>query len=248
MAIRPNVLYPSQTYAPGAGYPYGRARNESNPGDRDGYPLEEQWVQDLQGFLQAILAQSGTVPNDIPDSASASQYMSGLRELLATRNEFAALNAAYYTAFSLRVPTFSGRLVDRFASAGFDWRQDNVDNNGAVYCQLLGLTNNMRILSIGCTVSHDGGHVGLPTSMPTLGLFYRAADSDTLTQVSTWQSDTSATVGAYEARHSILLNLGGGHLVDASREYFVAFRGETGANSETGLRFRAANAAVIRIV
>jgi len=80
MAISLTVKYPGQIDTDGA-YPYGKPRNRSAPGATDGTPLEEAWMQDLHGFLQAILGADGATPSGTPDSGSSSQYFVALRRL-----------------------------------------------------------------------------------------------------------------------------------------------------------------------
>jgi hypothetical protein len=89
MALNPAAKYPGQinTGDP-AGYPYGRARNETTPGDRNGTPWEEAHVSDLWGFEQAMLSAAGIVPSGTPDKVGASQYLEALR-WIATHTVFA---------------------------------------------------------------------------------------------------------------------------------------------------------------
>jgi hypothetical protein len=88
MALDPSTKYPGQilTSDP-VGYPYGRPRNESGTGARNGTPLEEAWVSDLWGFLQAILLQAGITPSGTADKVGASQYLEAL-EYIATHTDF----------------------------------------------------------------------------------------------------------------------------------------------------------------
>ena len=86
MAIQPSAVYPAQTLVDG-GYPHGRARNELVPGDGIGTPLEERWVNDLWGFLQALLAApaSPIAPNGTPDAVGSSQYLEAIQALINAR-------------------------------------------------------------------------------------------------------------------------------------------------------------------
>jgi hypothetical protein len=91
MSLNPSTSYPGQidTTAP-ADYPYGKAQNESVAGASDGTPLEKAWVNDLWGFLQAVLAAAGITPSGTPDKVGASQYLQGLQLIFA--KAFAAYN------------------------------------------------------------------------------------------------------------------------------------------------------------
>jgi hypothetical protein len=79
VAIDPSAKYPGQVdVSDPTGYPNGAARNESTPGDRNGFPLEKDWVNDLLGFLQALLSNAGAAPSGTPDKVGASQYLDAL--------------------------------------------------------------------------------------------------------------------------------------------------------------------------
>jgi hypothetical protein len=80
MAIIPSDEYPGQTAAD-VDYPHGKARNRITPGDGTGTPLEELWVNDLWGFLQALLAAAGATPSGTPDKVGASQYLDAIQKL-----------------------------------------------------------------------------------------------------------------------------------------------------------------------
>lgn len=89
MALAPKDLYPGQVdETDAAGYPHGKARNESIPGiSRDGTPYEAAWVSDLWGFLQALLAAPATPiqPSNTPDKVGASQYLDALKAIIDER-------------------------------------------------------------------------------------------------------------------------------------------------------------------
>jgi hypothetical protein len=78
MAIIPQVLYAGQTISGDAEYPLGKARNITTTGDGTGTPLEKDWVNDLWGFLQALLDAAGIEASGNPDKLGASQYLDAL--------------------------------------------------------------------------------------------------------------------------------------------------------------------------
>lgn len=89
MAIRPEDKYPGQTVTGDGGYPHGKARNITVSGDGTGTPLEQAWLNDLWGLLQSLLEHAAITPSGTPDEVGASQYLTGLRQLLraqAVRN------------------------------------------------------------------------------------------------------------------------------------------------------------------
>lgn len=85
MAINPGSTYPGQTVPPNAAYPQGSAKDVTAPGTGDGTPLRALWVNDLWGFQQAILAEAGFTPSGLAETATASQYLSGLKKILTGR-------------------------------------------------------------------------------------------------------------------------------------------------------------------
>lgn len=78
MAIAPSSRYPAQTDA-AAGYPQGKARNAGSFQDGTGTPLEKDWINDLWGLLQALLAYAGITPSGSPDQVGASQYLEAVQ-------------------------------------------------------------------------------------------------------------------------------------------------------------------------
>jgi len=105
MALSPKDRYnPNQiNSADPVGYPYGKARNISALGNTDGTPYEEDLVNDLFGFQQAILSEAQIVPTNNPDTAAFSQYLDGLRRLHRGEN-YAYPVAGVYTFL---IPTWA---------------------------------------------------------------------------------------------------------------------------------------------
>lgn len=82
MAIIPKNKYPANTSTSDAAYPHGKARNQNTPGDGTGTPLEADWINDLWGFLQALLAAGGIAPSNLPDKVGTSQYLDAIKALI----------------------------------------------------------------------------------------------------------------------------------------------------------------------
>lgn len=74
MALRPKIIYPEQVVPSDPGYPQGKAKNDNSPGDKSGTPLEQKWVNELWGWMQAMLAKAGITPSDLAETAAVSQY------------------------------------------------------------------------------------------------------------------------------------------------------------------------------
>lgn len=120
--INPSTKYPSQidTTDP-VGYPQGKAKNVGTPGDGTGTPLERDWVNDVFGFFQAVLAWFGTTPSGTPEKVGASQVLTAL-QALRTRTEVLTTSGTWtkpagpYTA--LRVRCVAGGPGGGSAAAG----------------------------------------------------------------------------------------------------------------------------------
>jgi hypothetical protein len=78
MAIRPVIAYPAQTSIQ-TGYPHGKAQNIVVADDGTGTPFEKLWLNDLWGFLQALLVKDGIAPSGSADDSSVSQYYDGVQ-------------------------------------------------------------------------------------------------------------------------------------------------------------------------
>ena len=85
MAINVKNQYPVGTNPPDADYPEGSAVSSTTTTSKDGFPFAIEYINDMLGFLQSILRESGVSANDVVDTARASQYFRGLIELSAGR-------------------------------------------------------------------------------------------------------------------------------------------------------------------
>lgn len=85
MALIPSTRYPAQIDTGDAGYPQGKARNAGAFQDGTGTPLEKDWINDLLGFQQALLADAGIVATGSPDQVGASQYLDAMYAITRSR-------------------------------------------------------------------------------------------------------------------------------------------------------------------
>jgi hypothetical protein len=92
MALIPGTRYPAQTDV-AAEYPQGKARNAGTFGDGTGTPLEKDWVNDVWGFLQALLANAAITPSGDPDEVGASDYLDAVSFIAETEGAAAAASA-----------------------------------------------------------------------------------------------------------------------------------------------------------
>ena len=91
-------------------YVYGEPRNVTIDGDGTGTPWEAELIKDFQGFLQAILVGSNTIPSNTADNVTDSQYLDGLRDILGT-DELVALAPSK--------AEFLARNTGKYAGSGF---------------------------------------------------------------------------------------------------------------------------------
>lgn len=93
MALDPSARYPGQIdVSDPTGYPYGAAQNITVVGDGTGTPWEEDLVNDIFGFQQALLDEAGITPSGDPDKVGASDYLSAMK-LVILGTEFIGLVA-----------------------------------------------------------------------------------------------------------------------------------------------------------
>jgi hypothetical protein len=110
MAINPETQYPGKIAPSSAAYPYGQARNVTTPGDGTGTPWEAALVNDLFGFLQAMLSEGSVVPSGSPETATASQYLTALKALFTQRESLplADIDAVDKTGFYISTGATTG--------------------------------------------------------------------------------------------------------------------------------------------
>lgn len=118
MALIPSVRYSGQVDTGDANYPHGKARNAGAFQDGTGTPFERDLVNDIWGFLQALLDRARITPSGTPDHVGASQYVDSV--------EAVARASTVKRALSLRelglggvTPTPSSSLVGAVSALGY---------------------------------------------------------------------------------------------------------------------------------
>ena len=86
MAMIPESQYPTQTTPASPTYPLGSAKDVSAPGSGDGTPLQEAWLNDVWGFLQAALNAGKITASGLADTALISQYQQAINNIAAASN------------------------------------------------------------------------------------------------------------------------------------------------------------------
>jgi hypothetical protein len=123
MAIVPSDTYPGQTdVSDTAGYPYGAAQNVTVAGDGTGFPMEKTWVNDVFGFLQALLVDAGITPSGDPDEANASQYLQAIHEMqMPAMNRMPFHNVRSYYALPNNSTSTNYAVLWRTTPLGDAW-------------------------------------------------------------------------------------------------------------------------------
>ena len=87
MARLLNELEPTGTRwnAPSEDYPQGSFKNGSGAGNRDGSYCKAEWINDIYGFLGALLKNGGVTPNGATDTARNSQFYTALLKVVENK-------------------------------------------------------------------------------------------------------------------------------------------------------------------
>lgn len=78
-------LYQPNVTAPNADYPYGAVRDDSSESATDGTPIRQAFLNDINGFFQAMLHGAGIVPNGNAETVQTSQLRQALQVLTDAR-------------------------------------------------------------------------------------------------------------------------------------------------------------------
>lgn len=110
MALIPKDTYPGQIDSTDAvAYPHGKARNETGPNNNDGTPWEQELVNDILGFQQALLWAAGIMPSGDADEVGASDYLDAVNLLVHFKAVVGALaNQTVQTVAAGYGGTFQG--------------------------------------------------------------------------------------------------------------------------------------------
>lgn len=97
MALDPktNSTMAGRITAADANYPNGSSKDETAPGAGDGTPYFKGRADDIFGLQQAILLESDTVPTGNADTAINSQYLQGLKQIIAPLGKNKIINGDF---------------------------------------------------------------------------------------------------------------------------------------------------------
>lgn len=82
MAILLDDRYPGRANPRSLEYPQGSFKDRTSPDSQDGTYLQQDWANDIVGFLQYLLSKANIQANGAPDTAIDSQYAQALQELV----------------------------------------------------------------------------------------------------------------------------------------------------------------------
>lgn len=160
MALKLNERYPGRFNNPTTSYPQGSFKNRTAPNAQDGSYLEQDWANDLLGFLGRLITVSGVTLNGNVDTALTSQYYDALRALTLQRTDpFGDIKADGAAAVSTALANLG--LVKGIAG-GISWTKIN----GVT--EIWGRAN----------IPVGGATITLPIAMPDTAYTIIATDAD----------------------------------------------------------------------
>lgn len=81
MALKRDVKYPGRFEAASTEHPQGKFKNRTSPTSQDGSYLEQQWLNDWDGFFGSLLSENDIEPDEDVDEVGSSQYFDALLQL-----------------------------------------------------------------------------------------------------------------------------------------------------------------------
>ena len=126
MAINFGVTYPDRCNPPSPEYPFGSARNVN--GLELGTPVDEAWINDIFGFMQALASSIGVVPNGVPDTALNSQYAEALTTFYENIRDAVEQKAAETENIYDEITPIYQDILDRYdiiVSGGISYASEN---------------------------------------------------------------------------------------------------------------------------
>ena len=128
MAINRRTTYPTQI-ATATGYPGGKAKNKVSANDTTGTPFEQRWVNDMWGFMDALMGRGQRTRSGEPDSSTNSDHCFALEEIIRYW-----MMQAFNPAPVIGVPTTHGKFRRTIPIFGYNrdyWRPTIDDGRNA---------------------------------------------------------------------------------------------------------------------
>lgn len=102
MALQRDTYYPGRYSTGDAAHPQGAFKNRTTPTSQDGSYLEQDWLNDWDGFFASLLDEAGTTPDDSIDEVGASQYYDSLINVIKSQTSGSITNG------NIRIPFNDG--------------------------------------------------------------------------------------------------------------------------------------------
>lgn len=112
MALNLQNKYPGRFDPVSTDYPQGKFKNRSSPTAQDGSYMERDWLNDWAAFFGALLNTAGVAPNNIVDTASASQLFDALKVCIQSASVQATENVKGVLKIATQVQTNTGTADD----------------------------------------------------------------------------------------------------------------------------------------
>lgn len=136
MALQRDTKYPGRYNTGDAAHPQGAFKNRTTPTSQDGSYLEEQWLNDWDGFFASLLDNAGLTPDGNVDAVGSSQYFSALQDLVSRGDYVTAGGTANVITLTHTTPitSYKDGQVFRFKASAANTGPTtiNVDGLGAV--------------------------------------------------------------------------------------------------------------------
>lgn len=130
MALDLTSRYPGRYGAKSSAYPQGSFENETALGNNDKSYFEQDWANDVFGFLGAILNDAGETPNNVIDTGTASQIFDALIVSLRKNSSMPEFIAELTSGTSFAKPSgFSWFRVTKYGGGGGGDGSDIDTNN-----------------------------------------------------------------------------------------------------------------------
>lgn len=113
MSINAQNKYPGRFDPVSSDYPQGKFKNRSSPSSQDGSYMERDWLNDIYGFLGAILRNANVTPNGNVDTAQSSQMYDSLWLVIQKLLPKRSFSGNDY----IRIPDIPGGLIIQWGTS-----------------------------------------------------------------------------------------------------------------------------------
>lgn len=194
-----------------------------------------QNITEVPGWDAPLTAPAGA---DVRNSASV---LAALQKVANRFGRIAQRVAGLSGSVNVEVPlTPVLNANSRFSpptSGSLWWQQTSIADAGELLFPIF-QPNAGQITQVVAKLEGGSGHSALPATKPTLEIRQVGITASSYVSVSAGGPtvDGSASVGAYEDAHSITISTVVGADLGIDETHYISFKGEAGAEAQTGLR------------